>query len=85
METVFELDGPGLKKPYLKNNIFIVYSPKTITVETVSTINIDTNLILHLPKEPSAFITSKFRGQEIYEICRKKKQAVGRNTKHFLY
>lgn len=46
--------------------------PRTIAVETASCINVDTNIILHLPKEARAFITSKFRGQEIHEICRKK-------------
>ena len=46
--------------------------PRTIAVETASCINVDANSILHLPKEARAFITSKFRGQEIHEICRKK-------------
>ena len=73
METVFKIDGPGIKKPlHLKNNVFISYSPRILTTETASCIKIDTNIILHLPKKAKAFITSKFRGQEIYEINRKK-------------
>lgn len=73
MKTVFELDGSGLKKPFdLKNIVFIIYSPRTFTVETASFVNIDANIILHLPKEARAFITPKFRGQEISEVCRKK-------------
>ena len=73
METVFELDGPGVIRPFhLKNKVFIIYLPRTIAVETASCINVDTNIFLHLPKEARAFITSKFRGQEIHEIFRKK-------------
>ena len=52
METVFEIDGPGIKKPYqLKNNIFIIYLPRTITIDTVSSIKIDRNMILHQNSE----------------------------------
>ena len=86
METVFKIDGPGIKKPlHLKNNVFISYSPRILTTETASCIKIDANIILHLPKKAKTFITSKFRGQEIYEINRKKKQAVDRDIKHYLH
>ena len=52
MKIVFEIDAPGVKKPYhLKNNVFIIYSPRTITIDTASCIKIDTNAILHLPKK----------------------------------
>ena len=73
METAFEVDGPEIKKPYnLKNIFFIIYLPRTITINTASSIKIDTNNILYLPKKAKAFITSKFRGQEIYEINKEK-------------
>ena len=73
MKIVFEIDAPGVKKPYhLKNNVFIIYSPRTITIDMASCIKIDTNVILHLPKKTKAFITSKFRGQKTYEINKKK-------------
>ena len=56
METVFEIDGPGIKKPYqLKNNIFIIYLPRTITIDTVSSIKIDRNMILHQNSEDKKF------------------------------
>ena len=73
METVFEMDGSGLKQPYhLKNNVFLIYSPRAFTIGTASSITVDINIFLHLPKKARMFITSKFRGQEIYEIARKK-------------
>ena len=73
MEIIFEIDGPGVKKPYhLKNNVFLIYLPRAITIDTASSIKIDTNIILYLPKKAKAFITSKFRGQEVYEINKEK-------------
>ena len=52
METVFELDGSRIKKPYhLKNNVFIIYLPRTVTIEPANNINIDTNIILDLPEK----------------------------------
>ena len=58
-----------MKKPeHLKNSIFIIYSPRTITVETVTCNKIDTNITLILPKKAKAFVISKFRGEKIYEI-----------------
>ena len=73
MEILFETDGPGIKKPYhLKNNVFLIYSPRTITIDVASSIKIDTNIILRLPKKAKAFITSKLRAQEIYEINKEK-------------
>ena len=45
METFFELDGLGIKKlSHLINNVFIVYSPRTVTIEPASSIKTDTNI-----------------------------------------
>ena len=69
MEVIFERDNQGVKKPqHLQKNIFIIYSPRTVTVETANCVEIDTNIILNLPKKAKAFLTSKFRGHEICEI-----------------
>ena len=58
-----------MKKPWhLKKNIFIIYSPKTVTVEPASCSKIDIEIVLILQKNIKAFITSKFRGDEIFEI-----------------
>ena len=61
-----------VKKPeHLKRNIFIIYSPRTTTVEAATCNKIDTNITLILPKMAKVFLTSKFRGDKIYEINNK--------------
>ena len=73
MEVTFEINGPGINKPFhLKNDVFVIYSPRTINVEAAAHIKIDTNIIQNLPKKAKAFITSKLKSQEIYEINKEK-------------
>ena len=75
MEVIFERDNQRLKKPqHLQKNVFILYSPKTVTVETANCVKIHTGIILNLPKQAKAFITSKFRKHEIYEINNEKRR-----------
>ena len=75
MEAIIERDNPRVKKPlHLQKNIFIIYSPRAVTVETASCTKIDTNILLNLPKKAKAFLASKFRGHEIYEVNNKKKR-----------
>ena len=75
MEVIFERDNQRVKKPqHLQNNIFIIYSPKTVTVETANCVKIDTGIILNLPKKAKAFITSKLREHEIYKINNEKRR-----------
>ena len=74
MEVIFERDNRKVKKPkHLQKNILIIYSPRTVTIETASCTKIDTNIILKLPKQAKAFVARKFRGLEIYEINNEKK------------
>ena len=55
-------DKVGLKKlEHLKNNIFIIYSPKTVVIETENTATVDTELILKLPSEARAFLKKNTR------------------------
>ena len=74
MEIVFERDNSKVKKPIhlKKKNIFIIYSHRTVTVETAGCTNVDTNIILKLPKKAKVFLTSSFRGHEIFEINNEK-------------
>ena len=75
MEVFFERDNQRVKKPkHLQKNIFIIYSPRTVTIETASCTKIDTNIILKLQKQAKAFVATKFRGHEIYEINNEKKR-----------
>ena len=74
MEVIFERDNRRVKKPkHLQKNILIIYSPRTVTIETASCTKIDTNIILKLPKQAKAFVARKFRGLEICEINNEKK------------
>lgn len=69
MEVIFTKDNQTAKKPqHLNKNIFIIFSPKTVTVEAASCTKIDTKIVLNLPKKAKAFLASKFRGHGIYEI-----------------
>ena len=69
MRIFFKRDNSRVKNPeYFKKNIFIIFSPRTVTVETESCCKIDTNITLILPKKAKAFIISKYRGDDINEI-----------------
>ena len=75
MEAIIERDNPRVKKPlHLQKNIFIIYSPRAVTVEMASCTKIDTNILLILPKKSKAFLASKFTGHEIYEVNNEKKR-----------
>ena len=75
MEVILERDNSRVKNPlHLQKNIFVIYSPRTVTVETASGTKIDTNIISSLLKKAKAFLTSKFRGHEIFEINNEKKR-----------
>ena len=59
----------NLKKPQKnEKNIFTIYSPKKATIEKADTLSIDTKLSIKLPENSSAFVATKFKGQEISKI-----------------
>ena len=51
-----------------EKNIFTIYSPKKDTIEKADTLTIDTELSIKLPQNSSAFLATKFEGQEIIKI-----------------
>ena len=51
-----------------EKNIFTIYSPKKPTIEKADTLLIDTELSIKLPENSSAFMATKFEGQEILKI-----------------
>ena len=53
---------------------FIIYSSRTVKIETAASIKIDTELILLLPQNSKGFITSIFGGDEINEFCTEKQR-----------
>ena len=48
-----------------KNNVLTIYSPRSTYIERADTLTIDTDLILHLPKDSTAHLATKFQGQTI--------------------
>lgn len=51
-----------------EKNIFKIYWPKKATIKKADTFSIDTELSIKLPKNSSAFVATKFEGQEILKI-----------------
>ena len=51
-----------------EKNIFTIYSPKKAIIEKADTPLIDTELSIKLPENSSAFVATKFEGQEILKI-----------------
>ena len=51
-----------------EKNIFTLYSPKKAIIEKADTLSIDTELSIKLPENSSAFVATKFEGQEILKI-----------------
>ena len=67
---IFEKSKSSFKKPkHLKKTIFIVCCPKSVTIEPVTSMKIDTEMAVFVPKNSKEFVTSIFRGDEINEIC----------------
>ena len=59
----------NLKKPQKnEKNIFTIFSPIKASIETADTLSIDTELLIKLPENSTAFVATKFEGQEILKI-----------------
>ena len=59
----------SLKKPKKKQkNIFTIYSPKKAIIEKSDMLLIDTEISIKLPERLTAFLATKFDGQEILKI-----------------
>ena len=75
MKIIFKKSSWRVKEPrHLKKNIFIIYSSRTVKIETAASIKIDTELILLLPQNSKGFITSIFGGDEINKFCTEKQR-----------
>ena len=51
-----------------EKNIFTIYSPKKAIIEETDTLLIDTEISIKLPEISTAFLATKFEGQEILKI-----------------
>ena len=69
-------DKSNLIKPKkYKNNIFTIFAQNRSSIKIAETENIDTELIIDLPENFTAFFTTKFEGQDIQKLvepCRKR-------------
>ena len=60
--------------PQRKKNIFSIFAQKSLVIETVDTEKIDTELLIELPENYSAYLTTKFENQNIKKFigpCKK--------------
>ena len=60
-----------------KNNILTLYLPRSTYIEEANTLTIDTELILHLPKDSTAYLVTKFQGKKIKTIVGPKTERLG--------
>ena len=75
MKVILKSDKFNLKKPqHLKKNVYVLYSLKTVIVETANSRIINTNIISKLPLKAKAFVATRFRGQDIQEIDKQKQR-----------
>ena len=71
-----------------EKNIFTIYSPKKDLIEKADTLTIDTELSIKLPQNSSAFLATKFEGQEIIKIIgltNTKKKSLDNALKRILF
>ena len=68
-----------------KNNVLTIYSPRSTYIERADTLTIDTDLILHLPKESTAHLVAKFQGQNIKTLVGPKTKFVANTTERILF
>ena len=71
-----------------EKNIFTIYSPKKDLIEKADTLTIDTELSIKLPQNSSAFLATKFEGQEIIKIIgltNTKKKSLDNTLKRILF
>ena len=69
MEIIFKRTHNRVKKPSrIDRNVFELYPLRGVNIEPATSYKIDTELIVLLPDNSNRFVTSKFRGDEIYKF-----------------
>ena len=56
------------EKNRLERNIFSIFAQKSLVIENADTKNIDTELLVELPENYSAYLTTKFENQSVKEF-----------------
>ena len=71
----------NLKNPLkCEKNIFILYSPRKESVKAADTLTVDIELLIKLPEYTTAYLITKFEGQEIQKIIGPAKKKTLDNT-----
>ena len=69
MEIIFKRTHNRVKKPsHIDRNVIELYPLRGVNIEPATSYKIDTELIVLLPDNSNRFVTSKFRGDEIYKF-----------------
>ena len=51
-----------------KKNIFIVYCPRSVRIEPVTSMKIGTEMVVYLPKNSKGFVPLYFKGMELMKF-----------------
>ena len=74
-KIILKGESANLKKPFhLKNNVFLLYAPRNTKLEPTEFQRIDSGILAFIPENTRDFVTSKFRKNEINEICNGKQR-----------
>ena len=69
MMITLKLISNRIKKPFRsREDILAIYSPNKYIIPEADTATIDTEIIINLPQNSIAYLTTKFNGQKIKEI-----------------
>ena len=68
--VTFKKDRKNVKKPmHLKNGVFLIYAPRQLKISPIQFERYDTKITVILPKNSHGYFTSKFKTDEIEQVC----------------
>ena len=68
-ELILKRDTKNVKRPlYLKNEVFLIYAPRKITIEPMQFKQNDSNIVVNLSKAHKDYFTSIFKRDDIEAI-----------------
>ena len=67
---MFIRDSKNVKKPlHLKNGVFLIYAPRQLKFSPMQFERYDPEVTVILPKNSCVYFTSKFKADEIEQVC----------------
>ena len=68
-KIISKRDSANHVKPFhLRDNVFLLYGPRNIKIESMECTKTDSGIIAFIPKNVQSFLSSKFREDKINEI-----------------